>query len=234
MLPALKLLALLILVGIGWYLLKKTPLGASLQDYGWVRLKIAQSGAWGGVVFIAAGALLTVIGLPRMALSVVAGIVFGFLQGFAWALLAALLGAVVTFYLARALGRDFLAGRLPENARKYETLLCEHAFFTILAIRFFPAGHNTVTNLVAGVSSMRAIPFFLGTFLGYIPQTAIFSMMGSGIGNQPFLRSAVAAGLFLLSILMMYIVAQRIRATGRPEPPDEAESLAEVPQDAAS
>jgi uncharacterized membrane protein YdjX (TVP38/TMEM64 family) len=232
-LPALKLFALLTLVGIGWFLLKESPLGAAIQDYQWVRLKITESGAWGSVLFIVSGALLTVIGLPRVPVSLVAGFVFGFLKGFAFALLAALTGAVVTFYLARCLGRDFFAKKLPESARKYEALLGEHSFSMTLVIRFFPVGHNTLTNLVAGISAIRPLPFFLGSALGFIPQTAIFAMMGSGFGDQPLLRSTMAAGLFLASLLMMYVIIQRIRRAGPPAMADETENAADIPQDAA-
>ncbi len=214
LLPALKMLVLLLLIGAGWYFVKETHLGAAIRDYGWIRLKIAESGPWGGLVFVAGGALATVAGLPRMMLAFIGGVVFGALMGFVWAMLAALLGAAAMFYLARFLGRDFILPRLPEKVRSRGESLREHAFLTVLAIRIFPLGHNTLTNLVAGISTVRFTPFILASMVGFLPHTIVFAMMGSGIRKASLLQSGLGVVLFLASLLIMWLVVRRIRAAG--------------------
>lgn len=211
-LSGLKFLLLVLLVGAGWFVLRGTPVGDAVRDYEWVRLRIVESGAWGGWMFVAGGAALTVVWFPRLAVSFAGGIIFGAVWGTVWSLLAGLLGAGVLFHLARFLGRDFVLPRLPERIRRYDTLLRENTFLVILSIRFFPLGHNTLTNLLAGVSTARALPFFAATLAGYLPTTLVFALMGAGLRKASFVQTAAGVGLFLVSVGIMALAARRIRA----------------------
>jgi uncharacterized membrane protein YdjX (TVP38/TMEM64 family) len=55
-----------------------------------------------------------------------------------------------------------------------------------------------VTNLIAGVTAVKARYFVLGSVIGYIPQMAIFALMGKGV----VVMSAWKIGL---SILLFFI-----------------------------
>ena len=68
-----------------------------------------------------------------------------------------------------------------------------------LLIRLLPLGSNLVTNLAAGVSSVGAAPFFLGSSIGYLPQTLVFALVGSGFSVDPELRIAISVVLFIVS-----------------------------------
>ena len=68
-----------------------------------------------------------------------------------------------------------------------------------LLIRLLPIGNNLATNLAAGVTSVRALPFILGSLIGYIPQTLVFALVGSGVNVDPALRIGLAVLLFLVS-----------------------------------
>ena len=61
---------------------------------------------------------------------------------------------------------------------------------------------NIVTNLIAGVSGARATSFIGGSILGYIPQTVIFSLLGSGFQIDLEFRITLSIILFLASILL--------------------------------
>jgi uncharacterized membrane protein YdjX (TVP38/TMEM64 family) len=60
-------------------------------------------------------------------------------------------------------------------------------------------GSNLLTNLAAGISSIRPAYFFSGTLIGYLPQTLVFALVGSGVHIAPALKLALAVGLFLIS-----------------------------------
>jgi uncharacterized membrane protein YdjX (TVP38/TMEM64 family) len=68
-----------------------------------------------------------------------------------------------------------------------------------MLIRLLPVGHNLATNLVAGVSSIPAAPFFLGSAVGYLPQTLVFALIGSGVQTDPLLHTVLGVTLFLAS-----------------------------------
>ena len=60
-----------------------------------------------------------------------------------------------------------------------------------LLIRLLPVGNNFATSLAAGVSRVPARPFLLGSLLGYMPQTMVFALAGSGVemGAEPARRA---------------------------------------------
>jgi len=68
-----------------------------------------------------------------------------------------------------------------------------------MVIRFMPVGSNLLTNLLAGLSSAPMWPFVTGSTIGFVPQTAIFALLGSGFKVDPTWRIAASIVLFLLS-----------------------------------
>jgi uncharacterized membrane protein YdjX (TVP38/TMEM64 family) len=55
------------------------------------------------------------------------------------------------------------------------------------------------------------MPFFTGSALGYIPQTLIFALIGSGINLDPTLRISVGVALFILSGVLGVYLYRRYR-----------------------
>lgn len=189
------LIASLVAVGYG---LKVSGLGSSI-DKAWIDSDIRGQGITGELLFIGIGMLFTAVGLPRQMIGFLAGYAFGLVEGTALALLATVLGCVLAFFYARALGRDFVVSRFPGRVRSIDNFLHENPLSMTLLIRLLPVGSNLVTNLAAGVSSVGAFPFFLGSAIGYLPQTLVFSLVGSGISVDPELRIAISVVLFVIS-----------------------------------
>jgi uncharacterized membrane protein YdjX (TVP38/TMEM64 family) len=72
-------------------------------------------------------------------------------------------------------------------------------------------GSNLVTTLVAGVSSARALPFIIGSALGYIPQTVVFALAGSGVNLDPTRRIGLAVLLFVISGVIGVMLYRKYR-----------------------
>jgi uncharacterized membrane protein YdjX (TVP38/TMEM64 family) len=69
-----------------------------------------------------------------------------------------------------------------------------------LAVRLLPISNNLAVNLVAGVTSVPVVPFFLASALGHAPQTVVFAMIGSGLSDGLMIKSVLAVTLFALSV----------------------------------
>jgi len=147
----------------------------------------------------ASGAVSTGLGLPRQLIAFLGGYAFGFAEGTALALAATVFGCIAAFTYARLLGRDFVAARFPNRVRKIDDFLKGNPFSMTLLIRLLPAGSNFVTNLAAGVSGVGGTAFILGSAIGYIPQTAVFTLIGSGIAIDTTLRVGISVVLFVIS-----------------------------------
>lgn len=191
----------------------ETDIGQSFSP-AWSANLVKAHGALGYLMFIAAGALFTAVGLPRQALAFVAGYAFGLWEGVALAIVASTLGCILTFYYARFLGREMVRGRYPERVRRIDHFLAGNPFSMTLLIRFLPVGSNVVTNLVAGVSSVAAGGFILGSAAGYLPQTIVFALVGGGTDLPAWLDVGLAAVLFVLSGVIGLLLYRRYRKAG--------------------
>lgn len=180
------------------YLFSATPV-VDLLDERWIDREVRGHGLNGDLLFLAIGGLATAVGLPRQLIAFLGGYAYGILVGTLLATVAAGLGCILAFYYARLLGRVMIVGRYSSRIRKLDEFVHDHPFNMTLLIRLLPVGSNLVTNLVAGVSSVRALPFFAGSVLGYLPQSLVFALVGGGVQVDNVWRIALAAGLFIVS-----------------------------------
>jgi uncharacterized membrane protein YdjX (TVP38/TMEM64 family) len=195
------------------YLVKATGL-SGLFDEAWIDAEIRGRGLSGEALFLAVGAVLTALGFPRQAVCFLGGYAFGFDLGTVLSLAASLGGCVLAFLYARLLGRSFVQGRFPDRIRRIDDFLRANPFSMTLLVRLLPVGSNVVTNLAAGVSGVRALPFLAGSLIGYVPQTAIFALLGSGIHFDPMMRIAASVALFVVSGMVGVYLFRRYRKSG--------------------
>ncbi|CAK0741634.1 TVP38/TMEM64 family membrane protein [Gammaproteobacteria bacterium] len=171
----------------------------TLFETRWIDSEVRGHGLTGGMLFVAVGTAFTAIGLPRQILSFLAGYAFDFIVGTGLALLATLLGAVLAFQYARFMGRSFLVKHFPHRIKKIDDFLAGHTMSMTLILRLSPFTNNLATNLAGGISGVQLVPFFIGSALGYLPQTLIFALLGSGFNLDPGLRTALSVALFVIS-----------------------------------
>jgi uncharacterized membrane protein YdjX (TVP38/TMEM64 family) len=194
-LPGLLALAALIAIGIAL----ETGVSGVLISQDWIDREVRGTGLTGELLFVAAGGLATALPVPRNAISFLGGYAFGLAQGTLLALLAEELGCLLTFCCARTFARRLVSERLGVRVRRIEDFLAANPFSMTLLVRLLPVGNNFLTNLAAGVSRVRALPFLLASLLGYLPKTFVFALAGSGIDSGAYLRVAMAAVVFVIS-----------------------------------
>ena len=191
-----RLLALGLALLIGG-LLAVVVLGGDLDA---VRRAVAASGAWGPVVYVALHVLVTLVPVPKNLLAGIAGALFGLTEGVALAWSAAMLSSLVTFHLARHLGReavDELSGHRLEVVRR---ALREQGVLSVVIARLTPVVPFTVINYGAGVSPVSRRDFVVGTAVGVVPGTVAYVAVGASTGQDvPTLALAVGAAALLLA-----------------------------------
>ncbi len=168
-------------------------------------------GPAGPLVFLAIGTLIMAAGLPRQVISFIGGYAFGFLAGSLLTLAASAAGCLITLSYARFLGQDFIRRRRSKKIQKLNAVLSANPFKSALLIRFLPVGSNLLTNLAGGVSNAHAGRFVLGSAVGYIPQTVVFSLLGTGIRVNSWMSTGLSVLLFLFSSVIGYTLYRRSR-----------------------
>lgn len=197
----LKGLALILTMALIGLAVKTFNLGDMLSEH-WIDTWVKGQGLRGEAIFIGMAALTTAIGFPRQVVAFLGGYAFGFVLGSFLAVMGVTTGSLMAFFYARWFGRSLIVNRFQERIRKLDRFLSGHTFSMAVIIRLLPIGSNVGTNLVAGVCSVSAMPFLAGSALGYIPQTLVFALAGSGVNFDPALRLTLAIVLFVISSLM--------------------------------
>jgi len=205
---ALSMVAILAGVAVG---VRLTNLDEVLSPE-WIDAEIKGHGVSGILIFLGISCLFTAAGLPRQAVSFFGGYAYGFLSGTLLAVTATAMGCACTFFYSRFFGRAFVSRRYGKKISGVDRFLGAHPFTMTLMIRFMPIGSNVLTNLLAGVSSVRALPFLAGSLVGFLPQTAIFALLGSGFKVDPGWRITLAVVLLLISTAMGIVLYKRNKA----------------------
>ncbi len=189
----------LIVIGV---LAAASYLLGDMLDQTWVDAHVRGHGVSGELLFLVTGGLLSSIGLSRQLIAFLGGYAFGFLPGVLLASLAVVAGCMLSFYVARYLLRAFLLQRYAGRIDRMGRFVHDNTFVMTVLIRLLPLGSNLMVNVAAGVSGVRSVPFFLGSALGYLPQTLIFALVGSGTGVDQFWQVAVAMALFVVATVL--------------------------------
>lgn len=201
------LITSLVLVG---YLLHITQL-QNLLTTTWVDQEIRFHGFRGELLFLGMAIMFTSIGLPRQVISFLSGYTFGLGTGLIIALFTTVMSCMMTFFFARFLGQEFINRRFSHRTKKINQYLNHYPIRTAMFIRFMPVGNNLLTNLAAGISTVSAVGFFLGSGIGYIPQTLIFALIGSGIEVNPVFRIGLGIILFTIAAFIgVYLYKQKL------------------------
>lgn len=214
-------LTLILTLALAGFLIEALGLRQAL-DAGWIDQRIRGHGLSGDGLFVLAGALCIGFGLPRQAICFLAGYAFGFIEGVLWGSLASLLGCLGAFCYARWLGRAVVVAHFPERIARIDRFLAGNTLSMTLLLRLLPVGSNLLTNLGAGVSGVAPLPFFAGSALGYLPQTLVFVLLGSGIQVDPVFRIGISVILFVASGLLGVWLVRRYRQDRRLDPAIEA------------
>ncbi|MEO6881374.1 MAG: VTT domain-containing protein [Mycobacteriaceae bacterium] len=200
-----RIAGIAVLLALGCWLV----VAVGVPDLDWLRAQVAVLGFWAGPVFAGFYALITPTPLPKTVLTLGAGAVFGVGYGLVVVLAGATAGAVLTFYLARMLGREVVlrsfgtaVGRVDAQARRY-------GVWAVLLLRLVPVVPFTALNWVAGVTAVRIRDFVLATPVGMLPTTTatiVVGAYGTRGGSWPFL---LALGALLLLTAGAAIVHRR-------------------------
>ncbi|GIH19045.1 TVP38/TMEM64 family protein [Rugosimonospora africana] len=151
------------------------------------------------VLALAVGLLLALV--PRTAVSVACGALFGALAGFAYALAAGLLAAGLAFASARWLARGAVAGRLRGRAARFDTWLSRRGLLAVVVVRLVPIAPFGLVSYLYGSTGVRTRHYLLGTLIGATPSAATWAGVGAAVISQGrlgvFTLAPAGAGLIV-------------------------------------
>jgi uncharacterized membrane protein YdjX (TVP38/TMEM64 family) len=175
---------------------------------------LESAGTWAPLVFILVYAAGVCLFVPGTLLTALGAALFGAYWGFAYVWVGAMAGATASFWIGRTLGREFALSLIGHRLKKYDNAIERNGFATVLYLRliYFPF---TPLNFGLGLSKVRFRDYFVGTGLGIIVGTFIFTFFVGSLkeiwaaGNWGQLFSFnvfFSAGLFVFSFFIPKII----------------------------
>jgi len=200
-LPLLVAGAALLALALAW---RFTPLGVWLEPER-MRAAVAALGrlplapVWLVLAFVAASLLM----VPVTALIVATILVFGALEGFAYALTGTLLSALAGYGLGVFMGRR---GRWPLDGGRIEAIaerIAHNGILAVATVRVVPVAPFAVINLAAGSLRLRLRDYLIGTVAGMGPGIAALAFFTDRLWASLRHPSATTVALLIVSVLAL-------------------------------
>jgi uncharacterized membrane protein YdjX (TVP38/TMEM64 family) len=186
-----------------------TPLREWIDDLQALKQQIREWGWKAQAAFTVGSVAAIALGVPRLALTALAGALFGFVAGGLLALVSSMIGSWGAFMLARWSGRGWAESRLAGASETLRRVLATPTVTAIFVARQLPVP-GILINVMLGVLPTTQRVFLIGTALGYLPSTAIVALAGSSLGKES-LAVAMAqitlsmAGLAAFTVLLAWL-----------------------------
>jgi len=111
------------------------------------------------------------------------GFFFGWMMGSILTVIGATVGASILFTLSKSIFGKFITKRITKNKRlldKFESKIEKNGFYFLLFMRLMPLFPFVFVNIAPAIVGVRFFPYVIATFIGIIPATIIYSLLGSG------------------------------------------------------
>jgi len=168
---------------------------------------IRSSGPMGPALVVASQVLASVFSpIPNSLLTLAAGRVYGGFWGGLYAYIGGLLGAAATFWIGRALGREFVAKFVQKNdLESVDGFIAKYGVWAIIGGRLLPFMSFDAISYAAGMTSMDFGAFMLASVFGTAPGIFAYAYLGEYSRELDF---ATMAMLAVASIALFFVVSK--------------------------
>lgn len=150
--------------------------------------------------------------IPGQWLQFAAGYMYGFWLGFLFSLIGAAIGSVLTYYVAKLLGRDamhliFGEARINDFIHKLNS---KKAIVVVFLIFLIPGVPKDLCNYAAGISEMKLKAFLVVSLVGRSPGMMGSLLMGRQIEAGNYTGAVVIAVIAVILCILGIIMRKRI------------------------
>lgn len=171
-----------------------------------IRNWILSFGLWAPLLYIVLYTVRPLIFFPASVLSIAGGLAFGAWLGTIYTIIGATLGAMLSFYVAKNLGKSLVKKQWSGNAGKIQGQMEKNGFLYVLLFRLIPVINFDLISYLAALAKVRFTSFALATLIGIIPGTFAYNFLGSSFvsGNPKIISIAVAVSI-VLTVVPIFI-----------------------------
>ena len=163
------------------------------------------SGLFGPVLYVLAFVAAQPLSLPGAALIIPATFVWDWWEVFVYSMLGGIIASSLGFSISRWLAQDWVRRRLPQRFIGWEKRFVDHALLSTIALRLV-TGYAPAADWFLGISKVRWREFIIGTILGLIPATFLFSYYGDDTVRWVQDAPLIAVAVVLLAVILITAV----------------------------
>ena len=163
------------------------------------------SGLFGPVLYVLAFVAAQPLSLPGAALIIPATFVWDWWEVFAYSMLGGIIASSLGFSISRWLAQDWVRRRLPQRFIGWEKRFVDHALLSTIALRLV-TGYAPAADWFLGISKVRWREFVIGTILGLIPATFLFSYYGDDTVRWVQDAPLIAVAVVLTAVILITAV----------------------------
>ncbi|KAL2513383.1 SNARE associated Golgi protein family [Abeliophyllum distichum] len=138
-------------------------------------------GPAGYALFVAVYSGLEILAIPAIPLTMSAGLLFGSITGTIIVSISGTVAASVSFLIARYFARERIL-KLVEGNKKFlaiDKAIGENGFRVVTLLRLSPLLPFSLGNYLYGLTSVKFVPYVLGSWLGMLPGTWAYVSAGA-------------------------------------------------------
>ncbi len=164
---------------------------------------IASSGNWGAAAFFILYIGAVILAVPATPLGLLAGALFGSLQGVIFISVASTIGAALTFLIARYFARDAVSKWLASNERyrRLDDLTKKHGMIMVAVARLIPFFPYNIINYAFGLTAVSFRTYLFWSWLCMLPGTVVFVVGADAI------KIALATGQIPWLLVIVIVIA---------------------------
>ncbi|WP_203339935.1 TVP38/TMEM64 family protein [Planococcus beijingensis] len=171
-------------------------------DANGIRRWILSFGFWAPAIYMLIYTIRPLVFFPASVLSIAGGLAFGAWQGTFYTIIGATLGAMLSFIIAKSVGKSLVRKEWTGNAGKIQSQMEQNGFLYVLLFRFIPVINFDLISYAAAFAKVRFGSFALATLIGIIPGTFAYNFLGSSFisGNPRIIILAVLVFAVLTAV----------------------------------
>lgn len=152
-------------------------------------------GPAGYALFVLVYTGLEVLAIPAIPLTMSAGLLFGPVTGTIIVSISGTLAASISFLIARYFARERIL-KLVEGNKKFlaiDKAIGENGFKVVTLLRLSPLLPFSLGNYLYGLTSVKFVPYVLGSWLGMLPGT--WAYVSAGAFGRAIIQEESSVGL---------------------------------------
>jgi uncharacterized membrane protein YdjX (TVP38/TMEM64 family) len=202
-----KPVLLIVIIAVLFIVVNLYGFGRNIEELqSWIR----SLGLWGPAAFFFIYLGAVIITIPGTILGVIAGALFGSVEGVTLISIASTVGASLTFLIARYFARDTVARWLSKNEtmRRLDQLTEDQGFIIVGITRLIPLFPFTLLNYGFGLTKVSFKTYVFWSWLCMIPGTIIV-VVGADAITQGITEGRIPwtlVGVVLIAALILSLI----------------------------